>query len=228
MVQARIRLELPRGQWKADVSRGCSDLSFQLLGMVMSDDRAVETVVVSGRTIDECLSEIASHPDVDEFAVIERHSNKVTVHLETLEPTVLSAAAEAGTPLVYPADVECGELTATVVGTHAAVSELGDQLQADGFGFEVAYIRSDHDVSQVLTDRQAEVLFTAVEHGYYRSPRQCTLTEVAEILGIAKSTCSGTLQRAEESVVEYFCLQQQPPGRESDERTPVVGGRSGD
>ena len=158
MEQARIHLELPRGRWKADVSRGYPDLSFQLLGMVMSDDRAVETVV----------------------------------------------------------------------GTHAAISELGDQLQTDGFGFEVAYIRSDHDVSEVLTDRQAEVLFTAVEHGYYRSPRQCTLTEVAEVLGIAKSTCSGTLQRAEEAVIEYFCLQQRPPGEESKAQSPAVGGRSGD
>jgi predicted DNA binding protein len=228
MVQARIQLDLPRERWKGGVSREYPDLSFQLLGMVMSGECAVETVVVSGGALDDSLSEIASHPDVDEFAVIERHSNNVTVHLETLDPAVLSAAATAGTPLVYPADVECGELTATVVGTHAAISELGDQLQADGFGFEVAYIRSDHDVSEVLTDRQAEVLFTAVEHGYYRSPRQCTLTEVAEVLDIAKSTCSGTLQRAEEAVIEYFCLQQQPPGRKSETRSPAVGGRSGD
>lgn len=213
MVQARIHVELSDGRWKSDVSRRYPESSFRIRGMVMSGDCAAETVVVSGRDTDPCLSDLESHPLVDSFDVIEEHRNGVTVHLETVEPVVHGSVAKAGTPLACPATLQRGELTATVLGTREAISSLGEHLRADGLTFELAYIGSGHDDGSVLTDRQEEVFFTAVEEGYYRSPRQCTLTEIAETLGIAKSTCSGTLQRAEESVVEYYCLQQQLPGR---------------
>lgn len=229
MVQARIRIELSEGQWKADVSRGYDDLSLQLLSMVRSGDRAAETVVVSGCDPDGCLPEMESHPDIAQFDVVEQHRNSVTVQLETCEPALLSSTAAARTPLVYPAEVNCGQLTATIVGTHETISSLGKQLRADGFNFEVASIQSGHDVNQILTDRQAEVLFTAVDHGYYRSPRECTLTEVAEILGIAKSTCSETLQRAEEAVIEYFCIREKPPGQgAAGTRSTLVSEHAGD
>jgi predicted DNA binding protein len=223
MVQACIRIELTEGRWKTDVSRDHDEASFQLLGTVLDGDRAIETIVVSGRAIAECLSGIDGHPDVDAFEVVDRRDDGATVRLETLEPAVISAAARAGTPLVYPAAVHRGELTATVVGTHAGISSLGEQLRADSLGFEVVYIQSDHEVGEILTDRQEEVLFAAVEHGYYRSPRECTLTEVADALDIAKSTCSATLQRAEEAIVEYFCSRRQRPERATAERgsTPI-------
>jgi len=38
----------------------------------------------------------------------------------------------------------------------------------------------------------------------YETPRQCSLTELADEIGVAKSTCSGMLQRAEGALVENF------------------------
>jgi predicted DNA binding protein len=224
MVQACIQIELSEGQWKMDVSRKHADASFQLLSTMLAGDHAIETVVVSGRAMGECLSAIDAHPDIKVFEVVDQRETTATVQLETLEPTVFSAAARAKTPLVYPVRVKRGELTATVVGTRAAVSSLGDQLRADGLGFEVASIQSDHSGSQILTDRQEEVLFTAIERGYYNSPRECTLTGVAEELEIAKSTCSAMLQRAEGAIIEYFCSQQQRPEPVSVETPSTTSG----
>ena len=213
MAEACIRIELSGGRWKTDVSRAHADVSFRILSTVLNGDRAIETVVVFGCDIAGCLPEIETHPDIDAFETVDRHEGHATIQIESLEPAILSAASRSGTPLVYPAVLNHGELTATVVGTHAGISSLGERLQAESLGFEVEYVRSEHDVGQVLTDRQEEVLLTAVEHGYYRSPRECTLTEVADILGIAKSTCSATLQRSEESIVKYFCRQQRRSNR---------------
>lgn len=228
MVEARLRVELPDGQWKANVSRAYPDISFQILSTVMCGGRAVETVVFSGCDTDGCLSTLDLQPDICNCTVVEQSGNRTTVRLETADPTILSATVKAGAPLVYPVDLKAAELRATFVGTHAALSSLGNQLRTNGVDVDVAYIQSDHDVGQILTDRQAEVLFTAVDHGYYRSPRNCTLTEVAERLDIAKSTCSETLQRAEEAVIEYFCVRQQPPGQETPERQDAVVGHSGE
>jgi predicted DNA binding protein len=229
MVKSCIRIQLPEGRWKTDVSRGRAEHSFRLLSTVQDGSAAIETVVVSGCDVANCLSEIQAHPDVDTFDTVDRRENRATVQLKTLEPAVLLAASRAGTPLVYPVVLNYGTVIATVIGTHEGISSLGDQLRDNGLGFEVVYIHSEHDVSQVLTDRQEEILFTAVEHGYYNSPRECTLTEVAEILDIAKSTCSDTLHRAEQSVVEYFCQQHQDSDRPPSERssTPIDGYSSG-
>ena len=52
-----------------------------------------------------------------------------------------------------------------------------------------------------LTDRQREVLDTAVELGYYEVPREATLDEVAADLGVAASTVSDHLRKAESAVL---------------------------
>jgi predicted DNA binding protein len=55
-----------------------------------------------------------------------------------------------------------------------------------------------------LTDRQRWLLHEAMERGYYDTPRRITLVELADELGIAKSTCSETLHRCEGRVMEQF------------------------
>lgn len=219
MVEARIRVELPDECWKAAVSRDHADVSFHLLGTVLNGGNGVETLVVSGCTPEECFKQIETHGDIENAEIIEHKQNELTVQVETAEPVVHATAVEAGVPLVYPAKLQSGELTTTVVGTHTAISSLGEEFEDRNLEFEVAHVHSDHELSRVFTDRQREVFFTAVEHGYYRNPRQCTVTELADILGIAKSTCSGTLQRAEAAVVEQFCLRQQFPGEGSKQHT---------
>lgn len=52
-----------------------------------------------------------------------------------------------------------------------------------------------------LTERQREVVGTAVELGYYDVPREATLDEVAAELDIAGSTVSAHLRKAEAAVV---------------------------
>jgi predicted DNA binding protein len=52
-----------------------------------------------------------------------------------------------------------------------------------------------------LTPKQNEALVTAWEMGYFESPREASLTEVADSLGIAPSTLSGRLRRAHDELI---------------------------
>lgn len=52
-----------------------------------------------------------------------------------------------------------------------------------------------------LTPRQREVLVLAYERGYFRTPREVSLDELGEELGVTGSTVSGLLRRAVETVV---------------------------
>lgn len=54
----------------------------------------------------------------------------------------------------------------------------------------------------VLTDKQREALDLALEMGYYKRPRDATLTELAAKLNITKSAVSQRLRAAELKLVE--------------------------
>nr|WP_265472954.1 helix-turn-helix domain-containing protein [Halohasta litchfieldiae] len=71
--------------------------------------------------------------------------------------------------------------------------------------------------SQLLSEKQQELVLEAVDRGYYDTPRDCTLTELADAVGIAKSTCSETLHRAEETIIEHF-IEDLPTPIESESR----------
>jgi predicted DNA binding protein len=64
------------------------------------------------------------------------------------------------------------------------------------------------ETPELLTDQQRRLLVTAVEEGYYDTPRECTLTELAEAVDLAKSTASVTLHRAEERVIKEFAAER--------------------
>jgi hypothetical protein len=103
-----------------------------------------------------------------------------------------------------PLDIENGVAEVDVTGEHERVAALGKRFDEMGLDYEVERVRQRVDPVRLLTDRQQELLLAAVELGYYEVPRQSTLTEVADHVGIAKSTCSETLQRVERTVVREF------------------------
>lgn len=57
------------------------------------------------------------------------------------------------------------------------------------------------EVAALLTDRQHEILQTAVELGYYEVPRETTHSEIAATLDVAPGTISEHLQKIESKVL---------------------------
>jgi len=107
-------------------------------------------------------------------------------------------------PLVYDG---AGRLTVTAVGGSDALTRLIETLgeQAD-IGVEVLEI-GDYDrrhgaVTGGLTDRQFEAVETATRLGYYAAPRDASLADVADELGIAEATASELLRRAESHLMD--------------------------
>jgi predicted DNA binding protein len=102
-------------------------------------------------------------------------------------------------PMVYDDD---GRPAVTVVGADEALTELVDALrERAGVGVDVlevgTYDRRYGAVTGGLTDRQFEAVETATGMGYYAVPREASLSDVASALGVAESTASELLRRAE-------------------------------
>jgi predicted DNA binding protein len=62
-----------------------------------------------------------------------------------------------------------------------------------------------------LTDRQDEALRIAYEVGYFDVPRSASLEDVAEKLGIAPSSVSERLRRAQTQLIEETVATTWPP-----------------
>jgi predicted DNA binding protein len=62
----------------------------------------------------------------------------------------------------------------------------------------------DTTIESSLTKQQREALVAALERGYFDVPRGTTATEVAETLGISKSSFLGRLKRAQRTVFEQL------------------------
>jgi hypothetical protein len=105
------------------------------------------------------------------------------------------------TPVEYRTD---GTVRLTAVGPADAVQAAVEDVP-ETMGVEVVsvgeYAAGRVDTRQALTGRQFEAVRAAVETGYYSSPREATLSEVADRLDCATGTAGELLRRAERTVM---------------------------
>lgn len=102
-------------------------------------------------------------------------------------------------PVLYGAD---GNPEMTVVGSEGSLTALVEALREQaGVSVDVRTVgtfdRRHGTLAGDLTDRQFEAVETATELGYYAAPREASLADVADALGVAQGTASELLRRAE-------------------------------
>ena len=119
--------------------------------------------------------------------------------------TVVTAVARAGMilrrPLVYRNNCSYGH----VVGKPSPLQAMFDET-SDAIDFQVTAIGqfpcTAEDQSTRLTNRQREVIETALAMGYYEQPRKITHQDVAAELGCGLSTATEHLQKAEDKLIQ--------------------------
>jgi len=218
MTQAQLVITLPEGIWIGDVSRQHPAATFEVLSALPDAEAAFALMSVTTPDVDQLLTEIESHDHITDLSVLQQTDGEATIQVETVSPPLLQSAAQSsGMPIEFPVTISDGEATVDATGSHDRLSELGTQLRNFGLEFRVEYIQERLHTSQLLSEKQQELVREAVDHGYYDTPRTCSLTELAENVGIAKSTCSETLHRAEETMIKRF-MEDLPTPIESDTR----------
>lgn len=204
MPQAELRVTLPEGTWVGDVSREYDGAVFEVLATVPAADRGVGLVEIRAADPRAVVESARSHEAilaVDEQAVTDR---RALVRSETSRPLLLLSSGSAGVPIELPILIADGEATLSVTAPRDRLGDLSEQLEAFGMSYELKYIQATDDPTGLLTDRQHTFLRRAAALGYYTVPRDCTLTELAAELDVAKSTASEVLARAESKVVDRY------------------------
>lgn len=166
------------------------------------EDGTVALLTEVGGDLDRYDALLEEHPMVLTHAVAGEQSGYCYSQIEPtpLLESVMRADEEAGfvveMPIEYTAD---GAQRLTLVGRAedlAAVRDLPGDLSVELV--ETGPYRPDAtSVFGDLTDRQREVLETALGLGYYENPRQATHADIAAELGIEPSTVGSHLRRIE-------------------------------
>jgi SAM-dependent methyltransferase len=132
------------------------------------------------------------------FAYVHAQPNEVVRDL-------LRIVRENEVVLEYPMRVLAdGGIAVTALGDRDSVRSVVDDLPSS-VGFTVRefgeYRPSEERIASRLTDRQTEVLATAVAMGYYENPRRATCADLAEELGCAAGTAAEHLRVIESKVL---------------------------
>lgn len=217
MPRANLTLTIPDGIWIGDISRSYPDAQFRILAAFPSDSAGVALTEIASEDVRSVLAEISASESVTELVVLQQRDDTALIQFETTMPLLLLSAQGAGIPLEMPFRLIDGQIEWEVTAPQHRLSELGTQLEGFGIPFTVNELRQQIEAEQLLTDRQLQLLRAAADHGYYDTPRRCSLTDLSDELDLAKSTCSETLHRAEEKIVKEFVedLGDVSPGTET-------------
>lgn len=148
---------------------------------------------------------LTNHPEVIACDVPEDDDGLVYIHGRPIEPIreLFSLAQTHGvafeTPIVH---VEKG-LRITMSGGEHTLQRVVSEIPS---AIDVTLLRkgerkpAEQAIKSRLTDRQLEILSTAVEMGYYDTPRRTTHEEIATQTGVATTTVSEHLRKIERRV----------------------------
>jgi hypothetical protein len=179
--------------------------AFRLLAAIPTDEGVGSaTLFATGVDLSAVVAAMRAADAVTAVQPLDTAERAGVIQFETTEPFLQEPVRAAGIPFEPPLRIEDGVAVLTVTTTDEALSALGDELRDRGYGFEVEAVYDAVESGGPLTERQAEVLTAAVEEGYYESPRGVELNELADQLGVRKSTLSVTLRRAEGRLAERF------------------------
>ncbi|NHX36156.1 MULTISPECIES: helix-turn-helix domain-containing protein [Halolamina] len=205
MPEAKLTLTIPERTWPGEISRTHDDATIRILAAMTETDAGVGLAEIAAPDPRQVLADVRAHDSVDDVEVLQCGDDECLLQFRTHLPLLLLAARDSGLPLEMPFEIRDGDATWTLTAAQDAISELGDQLSALGIAYTVDYLQQEVAGSEeLLTDRQRAIVRAAIERGYYDTPRECSLTELADAVGLAKSTASETLHRAEERVMKEF------------------------
>lgn len=209
MPEATLKLTIPEGVWIGDFSQQHPDAVFSVLSAIPNGGTGVALVEITAPNLEQLLSEMESHEEITAFQVLNKGAGKALVEFETSNPLLLMLMHDSGVPLELPFDLSDRTALWEVTATHDRISELSSQLESFGIPFTVEALRYELSDDQPLTESQRLLLQTAVEMGYYKTPRECSLTDIAEEVGRAKSTVSEILHRAEGTIITQYVEREQ-------------------
>lgn len=211
--------------WTAEL--GSYDVAGQFLASTYRDRRylGLLAIDVAESDLEDVVETIRTHETTESVTIVEsydhqpadRHSATLLIHSTYMEHTPMQI-------LLYEGYLPFGAFGELAHGTMsfdllvedrdeisdavALLREFGTvEVERISREFRRQIVPSVSEWTELLESippRQQELLQVGLEMGYYDLPRRVTLQELADEVGIAKTTASQHLRKAESGIVEFF------------------------
>ena len=195
--QLRIEVRLPEGHWSGDVSRQRPEAVLRI-EETMPLGRGRGTAKISSSN--ELIDELNAHSGIDD--VRNLGSYRYEVDIAPKGGGYIKEVREVGVIPQSPFEVRDGWVDWTIECSAEKSRELVQLLREGGVPYRVISTRSTG--SRMLTPKQRPIFDSALNEGYWDTPRRITLSALAELLGLSKSTLSVHLHNIEGIVLNSF------------------------
>ena len=179
-------------------------------GVIDSIPSCIVKVSHDGLNISEIKNELKDSLIIDK--ILQEGEDFAYLKVRTPGPIQLIIAAEEEAWVVPPTYLskENG-LFMTIQGTPKGLKAVKDKLELlipDKIEMRISkMIAGDWMAAPKLPERRNMVIRTAVESGYYNTPRECTQKDIADRLGIKQGTVAEHLQYAEGVIINSWAEQ---------------------
>lgn len=106
-----------------------------------------------------------------------------------------------------------------------ALHDIWQHARTEDFEFDVLELHqqgqtdAEYPGPEALTDQQREALVAAYEEGYFAEPRETSLEDLAESLGISASAVRGRINRGLKALIGAGLVLRKPAAETGSERT---------
>lgn len=203
-IQARFQIQLPDHLWIAEVSQRFPDATFRLLTGVQTATGSTELGEVISDDPAEVSNAISEYPAVLSHQVLDVTENRSLARYETSQSNFFDFVENSSLAPEFPITVQDGWFEFDLTAKQERFDLFQEGLEASPHSFELVSKIQFVESPGLLTERQEQVVETALREGYFEIPRESTLAEVAEKLGVDKSSASEVLRRAEANILKWY------------------------
>ena len=208
VIRARFRMALPADIWVTELSTAFPAATFRLLTGVPTGDGALELGEVVADDPGRIVDAIGAHPDIRALDRLHTDDRRAIAQYEVGEQGLYEFLRGSSLPPEFPLTVDDGEMEFGLTATRSQFDAFGDALDDSGLSYDLLSLVHTDDEDDLLTERQRECLTVALRRGYFEVPRDCTLADVADSLGVDTSTASETIRRGQARVLKQFLVDQ--------------------
>ncbi|NOZ80714.1 MAG: hypothetical protein GXP63_03490 [DPANN group archaeon] len=189
-----INVEIPEGVAIGDLSRRYPRIFFSITnGHWISEDERI-LYITCKEWKEEYFNFLKKHKTV---ITINQISNIIKIHIKSL---FLKRFEQKEMTILYPTRLKNGQHKIEFLIDKEQLNSLKKGLR----NMNVLKIADSYKTKVNITSRQEEILWQAYSFGYFKYPREITLTDLAKLLKISKATLSQTLRIVENKAIKML------------------------
>jgi predicted DNA binding protein len=192
-------------------------VTVELERIIPAQDVVIPYFWVRGTDVEAIENAFLDHPGVESIRLVDSVEDEYLLRVKwTLDyDGVLSTLMETGVPLMKAIGTDEG-WTFDIRGDNrhdiAAFQERCQELDISITLTKLQALTSiDTEAEAALTDTQQEALVLAYERGYFNTPREVTMADLGDELGISQQAVASRLRRGISSILASVLVELHPP-----------------